>query len=309
MAILGTLPGSTWIEVFPQIMLNSLRHAIRKTGQPLVAAARRLLSTPEPVSRLESVEIEDGVAAGLTIQLPVPSALAAKICGNQYELQCIRICQRLVGTHDQCWDLGAHYGFYTLLLARLASRGQVHAFEPLKRLADSIQHSIASSKLTNATVHHLALSHRTGEAAFRFAQQDFLDDSMSYLLEYGGVTTERSLVQYTDFSECLVACKRLDELDLPPPQFIKMDVEGAEAAVLAGGRTLLLRARPRLLIELHGVDLALQASEILRSLGYSGRPVGPRASIMPVLFLHESDRYARDQLQWQADIDWMTDHE
>jgi hypothetical protein len=49
--------------------------------------------------------------------------------------------------------------------------------------------------------------------------------------------------------------RQLDSLvaseNLADPQFIKMDVEGAEAGVLLGARKLLERARPVMVIELH----------------------------------------------------------
>jgi FkbM family methyltransferase len=286
--------------------IHLLRQTIRNLGHPLLAVMRRWLTPSRPLPRLECVKIPQGPASGLTIQLPVPSELTNKICGNQYELQCIKVCQLLVQPNDNCWDIGAHYGFYTLLLAKLASRGQVHGFEPLPRLAHSIGLSIEKSHLSNACVHSLALSHSKGEATLRFAEQDTSDDSMNYLLEHGGVTTERSMNHYPDFSECQVPCTCLDQLELPQPQFIKMDVEGAEAAILSGGLRLLASARPRLLIELHGVDLTLRVSDILRSLGYAGRPLGPRGLIMPVLFVHHLDQFARELLRWQDEMDWQT---
>ena len=275
-------------------MFNSLRQHIRATGRPLVAAARRMLTSREPEAILQHVQILSGPAFGLTIQLPVPSELADKICNNLYEPHCTEVCQLLIRPQDICFDVGAHYGYYTLLLSKLASDGQVHSFEPVPRLAVSIRESIRVSKLTNAAVNQVALSQVSGERILRYAVHDASDDSMNFLVEHGGVSSERSESQYGNFEECKVECRSLDELDLPAPNFIKMDVEGAEAAVLKGAQTLLAAARPRILIELHGVDLALQVSCCLTALGYVAMPIGPRGLVMPVLFVHRSDNEALD---------------
>jgi hypothetical protein len=55
---------------------------------------------------------------------------------------------------------------------------------------------------------------------------------------------------------CIVA---LDDLDLPDPVFIKMDIEGAEEEALRGMTRLVNRARPVLLIACHG-DLVRRAT-------------------------------------------------
>ena len=57
---------------------------------------------------------------------------------------------------------------------------------------------------------------------------------------------------------------------LPLPQFIKMDVEGAEASVLLGGKALLAKARPILVIELHHTYAAVV--EALQGLNFKVRP-------------------------------------
>jgi FkbM family methyltransferase len=65
---------------------------------------------------------------------------------------------------------------------------------------------------------------------------------------------------------------RLDEIiareDLPPPNVMKIDTEGAEAKVLEGGQKTLTKHRPRLAIALHGEDKALATLRILDELGY-----------------------------------------
>jgi hypothetical protein len=56
------------------------------------------------------------------------------------------------------------------------------------------------------------------------------------------------------------------------PDFIKMDVEGAEADVLRGARDT-LASRPSLIIEVHGVEVERECLELLRPLGYRIRVV------------------------------------
>jgi hypothetical protein len=69
-----------------------------------------------------------------------------------------------------------------------------------------------------------------------------------------------------------VACRRLDSLsaeqDLPPPDVIKVDIEGAEDLFLAGAEECLARNSPKLLVELHGADKARAVYNHLAERGY-----------------------------------------
>ena len=81
---------------------------------------------------------------------------------------------------------------------------------------------------------------------------------------YGGVDTQAAHEHYRNFSRTLVQTRTLDSLidDLPSVQFIKIDAEGAEAAILAAGLKLIANSKPRLLVELHGIYEALACAEI-----------------------------------------------
>lgn len=224
--------------------------------------------------------------------LPCPTQLATNICSGAYEPACIALLQSLIGATDVCYDIGGHNGYFSLVLAKLADRGRVVCFEPVQELADRIVQSIQQSKLTNACVQVIAVAGEVGQMQFRFAGDDRLDDSMGYLVRYGGVNTPRSRDQYGQFSERSVASVTLDSLTEVDPNFIKIDAEGAEADILQAGQLLIARCKPRMLIEIHGVDLAIRCACILGPLGYRGYAVGERSLMMSVLWIHCDDRAA-----------------
>ena len=54
----------------------------------------------------------------------------------------------------------------------------------------------------------------------------------------------------------------------PPPQVVKMDIEGGEVLALPGMARVLAEARPLLLMELHGQESSRAAWESLTAAGY-----------------------------------------
>jgi hypothetical protein len=75
------------------------------------------------------------------------------------------------------------------------------------------------------------------------------------------------------YRELSVAARRLDEIDLPPVGFVKIDVEGHEEAVLRGGEHLLRRDRPIYMIEIeerHNCGSFGRTTAYFNDLGYEG---------------------------------------
>jgi hypothetical protein len=82
-----------------------------------------------------------------------------------------------------------------------------------------------------------------------------------------------------DADDAAAGAARLDtlveQLDLPWPGLLKIDVEGAEAAVLRGASAVLDR-RPALVIETHGARVEAECAELLAARGYRLTVVGQR---------------------------------
>jgi FkbM family methyltransferase len=166
----------------------------------------------------------------------------------------------LVRPGDTVFDVGAHAGFYTLLAARLVgSRGRVVAFEPMPENLRYLRHHLAMNRVTGVRVVAAAVAAAAGRQ--RIARGP--TGSMWHLHEDGGheVTT--------------VA---LDPLlragELPLPAVIKMDIEGAEVAALAGATWLLREHPPRFMLSTHGHAAHVACCSVLREAGYDLRPVG-----------------------------------
>jgi len=166
---------------------------------------------------------------------------------GSYEADIVRGLLPRLPTAGIAFDLGAHAGYYTLMLARRFEH--VHAFEPCP--ADLRAHLARNHLESAVTVHECAVSDFTGRG--RLAGEG----ACRLLAETGAP----------------VAVVALDDLDLPDPAFVKIDVEWQEAAALRGMQRLLARARPMLLVATHGNEVRREALDILKRLDYRVEPI------------------------------------
>ena len=155
------------------------------------------------------------------------------------------VMRRLVSPGDVVLDIGANLGLHTALLSRLVGPGgRVFAFEPSAGVLPCLRRSVAG--MANATLLELALSDEEGAASL------YVHPDHPTMTSLGDWTRrwDAGAQTYT------VACtrRRLDDLvaagEVARPDFVKVDVEGAEALVFRGARRTLDREdAPCLLFE------------------------------------------------------------
>jgi FkbM family methyltransferase len=144
-----------------------------------------------------------------------------------------RAMRHLVRPGDAVYDIGAHLGFYTLLLAELVGEtGKVCGFEPNPELLPSLKRTL--SEKTNVDLFEFALSDSIGTIDL-FVPEDATMASLSdWTKGLAGNVYTVSCEMFT--IDHLVAAEKI-----PTPQFIKCDVEGAELSVFMGGMKTLDR--------------------------------------------------------------------
>jgi FkbM family methyltransferase len=178
---------------------------------------------------------------------------------GSYEYEKRRAFEAAVSPGSVVFDIGAHAGFYTLLASELVgSTGKVVAFEPLPRNLAFLRSHLDLNAVDNAEVIAAAVSDVDGAVGF----QDGPDSSTGFISSSGGRR---------------VAAVSLDALvhegNIPRPDFLKIDVEGAEMDVLRGGRRTLEEGSPALFLATHGKDVHASCCEFLKSLGYALEPI------------------------------------
>jgi len=160
------------------------------------------------------------------------------------------------------FDIGAHKGGYTFWMKRAAgSKGRVIAFEPQEKGA-----ALLAVLYPGIRVERLAVSDQCTTRPLHIQPQSYeVSFEASLEKQYEGAVTEQVNTTTID------AYCRQHHLK---PQFIKIDVEGHELAVLRGACETLRNDRPFLLIECEerhaGRDGVEAVFTLLSSLGYKG---------------------------------------
>ena len=133
-------------------------------------------------------------------------------------------------------DIGAHVGLWTMSLAKTFQ--QVVAFEPVPDHVACFARNLDDRQYPNVTLHAVALSEVQGSALMTHGDRE--------------TSSRAQIATQPGEGRVQVPTMRLDEYDFREVDFIKVDCEGFEYAALSGGRELLRRERPLVLVEQKG---------------------------------------------------------
>lgn len=182
--------------------------------------------------------------------------------GNPFEPLVTEIVKKHIKRGNNVLDIGAHVGYYTLLFAKLVGKeGKVFAFEPNPNNFVLLKKNLEMNNYQNVVSEQLAISDRSGKTKLYMSLNPA--DARIYqsdkCLDYVEVTTTRLDEHFLGFD---------GQID-----FIKMDVQGAEGAVIQG--------MPFLLKKNKDIQILTEFSPSLLS----------RSDIEPIEFLKELVNY------------------
>ena len=154
-----------------------------------------------------------------------------------------------------CYDIGANMGYTSLILSK--NFENVYAFEP-SLIYEKLKKNVSKNKKIHAfniaigdhdgklTMEKREVPWKTGQLV---ADKGSIDDEWGKLIE-----------------KVTVDCKKIDGMDLPKPDFIKIDVEGFELDVINGALETIRKYKPGIFIEIHSDTIGFEIKNILSPL-------------------------------------------
>lgn len=172
-----------------------------------------------------------------------------------------------------CWDLGAHFGIYSVGLARrVGDTGEVAAFEPNPVSYARLERHRQMNHLHWLKTFPAAVSDRHGRGElYTYGNLQSTTTHLAYENETSGPDTHPLAVSMVVLDE-LVAAGRLRLPDL-----VKVDVEGHAHHALSGARKALTCKRPILIVGTHSAAELSGTLEILAPLDYEHVVIGATA--------------------------------
>ncbi|HEV2034894.1 MAG TPA: FkbM family methyltransferase [Candidatus Dormibacteraeota bacterium] len=260
-------------------MISAGRHAMSMGILQGLAWASQRFSGQPATAGLHKLRVLGGPLRGMYISTPALTRLSFSL--GIYQRDVLEVMRRHVKAGMTAYDVGAHMGYFALVLAKLVGPdGRVLAIEPDPRNLEALRTNLFANGITNVSVTPAAVADESAEvlfATFPFSSVSHIADSRTP----------------SDARRITVAAITLDsfvyEEGNPAPSFIKIDVEGAEARVLSGATQVLRKAAPVVIAEVwrsHWPEVA----QIMLSHGYRSFVLGGESrmetdGLADVLFL------------------------
>lgn len=173
----------------------------------------------------------------------------------------IRFVRRLLEPGKNAIDIGANYGVYTLSMAKtVAAGGKVWAFEPARETARFLSESVVLNKFGHVQVVNAALSDFDGDGTLGVER----NSECNRLLRHAESDAAQEAVRVCTLDSC-ESVYRWSRID-----FVKLDAEGEECNIIAGGKHFFASNSPLLLVEFkHGQTYNFPLIPAFEKIGYA----------------------------------------
>lgn len=231
-------------------------------GKLLKAASYWFLPSPHA----KEMNVRAGIGKGLILE--INPRYETTLWDGTYEPETQRVFAQHVHAATVYYDVGGGIGYYSLAAARLGAN--VIVFEPSASNAASIAHHLKRNGLeSRVRIIPSAVFSYTGEISMRSHHVE-TEHADSHLRDQSCwvVPADQQAAQLPR-----VPCTTLDDFlkENPKPDFLKMDIEGAESEALKGAEMLFRTVRPPLVCEVHDEANAAFVTRWLQDRNYQSR--------------------------------------
>jgi FkbM family methyltransferase len=229
---------------------------------------------------------------GVRMNTVLPSGTDIVLNGiksHDSEIRLTKYLVRHLQAGDTFIDVGAHYGYYSLLASVLVGKnGHVFSIEPAETSFNVLKKNVSS--IQNIEIVHAAASEKEGVVTFF----EYPGPLAEYNTTVAGAYENAGWYRHVEEKEKQIRTLALDQLveeHKISNAIIKIDVEGGEASVLRGMKTSLRDKQfivvMEYLLSTGGNKLHQDAAHILLVNGYKSFAITPGGELEEVNHLEE----------------------
>ncbi|MEN0004598.1 MAG: FkbM family methyltransferase [Bacteroidota bacterium] len=223
---------------------------------------------------------------GEQMNVLLPASTDIYLTGGKSHDSEIRLARYLIHTlqsGDLFFDIGAHYGYFSMLAAHLVGpNGKIVALEAAPRTYKVLAQNARAK--SNIFPHHSAVAEKEQTIAFYEFENMYSEYNTFDIQQFEG----QAWLQQEPYQKLMVPCLTVDQLAdryQQVPKLIKIDVEGAEYQVLLGAKQLLATRRATIVMEYlppkRGNQVHQQAAQLLQEFGYQPFTIDQHGKALP----------------------------
>ena len=165
--------------------------------------------------------------------------IGERVALGKYEPYESQLILREVKEGDVVIDIGANIGYYSILLAdKVGVNGKVYAFEPNKICFEILKKNVEKSGLNNVVLVNKAVSDKKGINKLFISEENYGDHKL-FKDKKNRINKVIKTVKLDDFFK-----NREEKIN-----FIKIDSQGWEPAIIEGSKKIIKRDRPTIFFE------------------------------------------------------------
>jgi FkbM family methyltransferase len=213
-----------------------------------------------------TLKFADGISVVVPDSLNMITTYVLREQGDWFEDE-IKFVRLLLKPNQKAIDIGANYGLFALSMAKVVGPGgSIWAFEPASSTAACLKQSLTLNGFGQVVIDQRALSDLAGTAQLSIHENSELNE----IVRNGSPTNVSELVAVISLDDAM------QEYGWRGIDFVKIDAEGEEAAIIRGGRCFFQENSPLVQYEVKaGAEFHLELVHAFATIGYASYRLVP----------------------------------
>jgi protein O-GlcNAc transferase len=246
-----------------------------------------------PINKEIVLEIVDGIRIAVPDSLNLITTYVLREQRDWFEDE-IKFVRHLLEPGQHAIDIGANYGVFTLSMAQaVGPNGRIWAFEPASTTFEFLSKSVAINESRQVVLDQRGLSFEEGSVELMLNENSELNE----IVRDDSVTGTTETIRITSLDHLM------KEYDWAKVDFIKIDAEGEEARIIAGGQGFFSGNSPLVQYEVKaGETLHFELVQAFNEIGYSSYRLVPGLNLLtPFIPDEPADGYLLNLFCCKAD--------